>query len=189
MEYEERTEKLYFVKYRIEDSDETITIATARPETIAADVAIAVYPNHPNFGKLVGKKAINPFTKSLIPIIEDQRVEKDFGTGALKITPGHDMLDYQIGQDHNLPILHAVSKEGRITELDEDLVGFRVEEARQKAAEKLQAAGLIEKIEDYTHSVPVCERCKSVIEPLISEEWFIKMKPLAQKALQNMDKI
>jgi valyl-tRNA synthetase len=189
MEYEERKEKLYYINYVIEGLDEIITIATARPETIAADVAIAIYPNHPKFGHLVGKLAINPFTQTQIPIIEDKRVEKDFGTGALKITPGHDILDYQIGKDNGLPILHVVGKDGRITELDPQLQGLKVEEARLKAAEILEQQGLIAKIEDYTHSVPLCERSKNPVEPLISEEWFVKMKPLADKALQHLSEI
>ena len=189
MEYEERKEKLYFIKYQVQGSDEFITVATARPETIAADVAIATYPNHPKYGHLVGKKVINPFTNTSIPVIEDPRVEKDFGTGALKITPGHDLLDYEIGKDHNLPILHVVDKNGQITDLDQNLSGMKILEARNKASEILKEKGLIEKEEEYTHSVPVCERCKTVVEPLISKEWFVKMKPLAQKALEYISKV
>jgi valyl-tRNA synthetase len=151
MEYEEKKEKLYYINYKIDESDEKITIATARPETIAADVAIAVYPNHPTYAELVGKFAINPFTLTKIPIIEDNRVETDFGTGALKITPGHDMLDFAIGQDHNLPVLHSVGKDGRITDLDPDLAGLKILEAREKAALKLTEAGLIDKVEEYVH--------------------------------------
>ncbi len=187
MEYEDRKEKLYYIKYRVSGTDEYITIATARPETIAADVAIAVYPNHPQYAQFVGKKAENPFTHTEIPIIEDKRVEKDFGTGALKITPGHDLLDYEIGKDHNLPILHVVDKTGRVTELDPNLAGLKILEARDKAAEALKDQ--IEKVEEYTHAVPVCERCKTTVEPLISEEWFVKMTPLAEKALQHIGEI
>ena len=195
MDYEERKEKLYYVKYKVvaptqgRSDDEYIIIATARPETIAADVAIAIYPNHPKFKKFVGKFAVNPFTNTEIPIIEDARVEKEFGTGALKITPGHDMLDYAIGKDHNLAILHTVGKDGKITELDKDLAGLKITEAREKAAQKLRDAGLIEKEEEYTHSVPVCERCGTTVEPLISEEWFLKMSSLAQKALARIGEV
>ncbi len=190
MDYEERKEKLYFIKYSVSGTkNEYVVVATARPETIAADVAIAVYPNHPTFKKLVGKKAINPFTGAEIPIVEDLRVEKEFGTGALKITPGHDVLDYAIGKDHNLPILHVIGKDGKITDLDKDLMGQKITEAREKAAEKLRSMGRIEKEEEYTHSVPVCERCGTTVEPLISEEWFLKMQPLAQKALARMGEI
>lgn len=198
MEYQEKKEKLYFVKYLINDeaakgNAEFITIATARPETIFADVAIAVYPNHPKYKKYIGKTARNPLASKeqalMLKIIEDKRVDKDFGTGALKITPGHDLLDYEIGKDNNLPIVHAIDKTGRTTNLTGNLQGLKVEEARKLAAEKLENLGAIEKVEDYTHSVPVCERCKTVVEPLISEEWFVKMKPLAKKALKNIKKI
>ncbi len=189
IEYEERKEKLYFIDYIIEGADEKITVATARPETIAADVAIAVYPNHPKYKQLVGKLALNPFTNQQLPIIEDDRVEKDFGTGALKITPGHDPLDYEIGKTHGLPILHVVGKDGKITDLDPILKGLKVEEARIKSVEILEEKKLINKIEDYTHSVPLCERSKNPVEPLISEEWFVKMKPLSDKALKHLDEI
>jgi valyl-tRNA synthetase len=186
MEYEEKKEKLLSINYKIENSEENITIATARPETIAADVAVAIYPNHPKYSHLVGKFALNPFTNSLIPIIEDERVEREFGTGALKITPGHDLLDYEIGKDHALPILHVVDKTGRITELDPNLSGLKILEARQRAVEILSEKGQIENEEEYSHSVPVCERCKTTVEPLISEEFFVKMKPLSEKALQKI---
>ncbi|MEK7559975.1 MAG: valine--tRNA ligase [Patescibacteria group bacterium] len=189
MEYQEKKEVLYFIKYKVENDQEHITVATARPETISADVAVAIYPNHPKFKKLVGQNAQNPFTGKLIPIIEDERVQKDFGTGALKITPGHDLLDYEIGKTHNLQILHSVGKDGRITNLDPDLAGLKVEEARKKAAEKLKNLGFIEKEEEYVHFVPVCERCGTIVEPLISTEWFVKMQALKEKGLKNIDKI
>ncbi len=189
MEYQDREEKLYFVKYQIEGTDEYVTVATARPETIYADTGIATYPNHPKFSKFVGKNAVNPLNGNKLPIFEDERVEKDFGTGALKITPGHDPLDYEIGKDHNLSILHAVDKAGKMTDLTEDLSGLKIGEAREKAAGKLETAEAIEKVEDYTHSVPVCERCKTTVEPLISEEWFVKMKPLAEKALKHIKEV
>ena len=189
MEYEERKEKLYLVNYQIKDSDEVIIVATTRPETISADVGIAVYPNHPRFSKFIGKFAINPFTKTELEIFEDSRIEKGFGTGALKVTPGHDLLDFEIGKDHNLPILHSVDKTGKITGLDPKLQGLKVAEARIKAGQTLEELGALEKTEELTHTVPVCERCKTTIEPLISEEWFVKMKPLAQKALTRISEI
>src|SRR5581483_6786905 len=189
MEYEERKETLYFVNYQIEGSLEHITIATTRPETIYADTGIAIYPNHPKFSQFVGKNAVNPLNGNKIPIFEDERVDKNFGTGALKITPGHDPLDYEIGKDHGLSILHAVDKAGRMTELAEDLTGLKIDEAEKKATEKLKESGSLLKTEELVHSVPVCERCKTTIEPLISEEWFVKMKPLAQQAIKRMGEI
>lgn len=183
MEYQERNESLYFVNYQIENSTDVITIATARPETIFADTGIAVYPRHPKFQQFVGKNAINPLNGQLLPIFEDPRVDKDFGTGALKITPGHDPLDYAIGVDHKLPILHVVGKDGKLTELAKDLAGVKIDEARKSVALQLQQSNAIAKTEEYTHQVPVCERCKTTVEPLISEEWFVRMQPLAQKAI------
>src|SRR3989344_3708230 len=192
MEYEERKEKLYYVRYLIEGTkDEYIEIATTRPETIFADTAVAVYPNHEKYKKFVGKKAINPLTKKPIPIIEDKRVEKDFGTGALKITPAHDILDYQIGKDHKLEILHAVNKEGKLTDITEEFGGQKIDDAKEKVVDKLRTLGALSKEEDYKHSVAVCERCKTTIEPLISEEWFEKVDELAKGAIEiiNEDKI
>lgn len=197
MEYEEKNEKLYFIRYQVaETENEYITVATARPETIFADTAIATYPGHPQFGKLVGLHAINPLTQKEIPIIEDDRVEKEFGTGALKITPGHDPLDYAIGRDHGLPMPHVINKQGRLDDNaviqtsngEETLANSSIEDARSRVAQFLTQEGFIEKIEDYTHSVPVCERCKTVVQPLISEEWFVKMEPLAQKAVAHIEK-
>jgi len=189
MEYEERKEKLYFVKYKIEGTNDYIIIATGRPETIYADTGIATYSNHPKFAKFIGKNAANPLNGNKIPIFEDKQVDKAFGTGALKITPGHDPLDFKIGKDNSLPILHAIDKTGKMTDLAGDLVGLKIEEARKLAVEKLEQLGAIEKIEEYIHSVPVCERCKTTVEPLISEEWFIKMKPLADKALKRIGEV
>lgn len=201
MEYQERKEKLYFVKYAIKEMGhigENIVVATARPETIFADTGIAIYPNHPKYKKYIGMYAQNPLTQTEIPIVEDKRVDKKFGTGALKITPGHDLLDYEIAKDQSpaLPIYQAIDKNGKMTNLaiygpdpEDSLEGVKIDEARKRTVEILENKEAIEKVEDYVHSVPVCERCKTTIEPLISEEWFVKMKPLAQNALKNMDKI
>lgn len=190
MEYQEKEENLYFVKYEIQDApNEFIIVATTRPETIYADTGIALYPNHPKYAQFVGKNAVNPLTGRAIPIFEDDRVDREFGTGALKVTPGHDPLDYKIGKDHNLPILHVIDKTGKMTDLAEDLAGLKIDEAETKATEKLEAVGALEKVQKIFHSVPVCERCKTSVEPLISEEWFLKMEPLAKKALENIDKI
>ncbi len=200
MEYQEKKEKLYYVKYEIlQEPGEYIVIATARPETIFADTGIATYLKHPKFSKYIGMQAINPLTQGYVNVFEDERVDKNFGTGALKITPGHDILDYQIGKDKGLPMMHAIDKTGRMTNIAQiisasgeyslDLTGMKVSEARQAACQALEKFGSIERVEEYSHSVPVCERCKTVVEPLISEEWFVKMRPLADKALKNINKI
>ena len=189
MEYQEKTENLYFINYQIKDNSEFITIATTRPETIYADSGIAIYPNHPKFSQFVGKQAVNPLNGNLLPIFEDDRVDREFGTGALKVTPGHDPLDYKIGKDHELAILHVIDKTGRLTELGLDLAGLKIDEAEKKSSEKLKESGHLIKVEELVHSVPVCERCKTTVEPLISEEWFVKMEPLAKKALTKMGQI
>ena len=194
MEYEEKKEKLYYVRYQVKGQGSKvkgqnfIEIATTRPETIFADTAVAFYRNHPKFKKFVGQKVINPLTKNAIPVIEDKRVEKDFGTGALKITPAHDILDYQIGKDHKLEILHAVNKEGRLTDITGEFCGQKIDEAKEKVVEKLRTLGALSKEEDYIHSVAVCERCKTTIEPLISEEWFVRVEKLAKGAIDVIKK-
>ncbi|MDO8618544.1 MAG: class I tRNA ligase family protein, partial [Candidatus Daviesbacteria bacterium] len=213
MEYEEKKEKLYYVKYQIATSgassvdvrkpgfllNDYIVVATARPETIFADSGIAIYPEHPDFKKYEGMNATNPLTGQSIPIFSDERVKKDFGSGALKITPGHGLLDYEIGKDHNLPIRHAIDKTGRMTTLAGKFVGLKVAEARDQIGNELshlnalgwkdKKTGIEKSAEQYTHSVPVCERCKTTVEPLISEEWFVNMKPLAQKALKRIGEV
>ncbi|MDO8487170.1 MAG: valine--tRNA ligase [Candidatus Curtissbacteria bacterium] len=193
VEYEERKEKLYFVKYLVEGTkNEYIEIATTRPETIFADTAIAIYPGHPKYKKYVGKKALTPISilslsgPRSIPIIEDSRVEKELGTGALKITPGHDLLDYAIGKDHDLEVLQVIGKDGKTTMLAAPLFDLKVDEARQQVLLELRKNGSLVKEEDYKHSVAVCERCRSVVEPLISEEWFVKVGNLAKEAIKTI---
>ncbi len=203
LEYEERKESLYFVRYLIEGTkDEYIEVATTRPETIFADSGIAVYPNHPRFKKYIGKRAHLPLGNwpgDLIPIFEDKRVEKNFGTGALKITPGHDLLDYEIGKDHNLEIHQVVDKKGNLSALaghgDQHFItkngakvygleDLSVENGREATIEWLKKNDALVDIKPYKHSIAVCERCKSVVEPLISEEWFVKVDELAKGAIK-----
>src|SRR3989304_2507238 len=186
LEYEQRKEKLYFIHYKIQETkDEYIEVATTRPETIFADSGIAIYSNHPKFKKYVGKKAqipLSPIISDFVPIFEAPRVEKKFGTGALKVTPGHDILDYQIGKDHDLKIRQVVDKKGRMTELaGEKLKSLKVNRAREKVIEILKNNNALASVKPYKHSVAICERCKSVVEPLISEEWFVKVDDLAKE--------
>lgn len=200
-EYEERHDTLCYVKYQVQNTiDQFISVVTVRPETIYADVAIALHPNHKLYKNYVGMNVINPLTGKTMRVIEDERVDKDFGTGALKITPGHDLLDYEIGKTHNLPILQAIDKQGLMTQVAGEFAGQKVDKVREQVFGKLEAEDRggywdnenkksVFKAKPYTHSVPVCERCKTIVEPLISEEWFVKMKPLAEKALKNIDKI
>ncbi|MDO8498526.1 MAG: valine--tRNA ligase [bacterium] len=185
MEYVERKDQLYYLQYG------PLVIATTRPETKFADTAVAVNPKDKRYKEYVGKEfeiqTLNGPRK--MKVIADDAIDPKFGTGAEKVTPGHDLLDYEIGKKHDLPILHVINKEGRLTELAGKYAGMKVEEARGAMLPELKEKGILIKTEDYTHSVPVCERCKTTVQPIISEEWFVKMKPLAEKALKNLDKV
>ena len=179
LEYEERKEKLYFLKYG------PLTLATARPETKFGDTAMAVNPKDKRYKEYVGKVfTIETLTGNRkMKVVADSAVDPKFGTGVIKVTPGHDFVDYEIGKRHNLPILQAINKDGRLTDLAGKYEGMKVMEAREKMLPELKEKGILIKTEDYTHNVAVCERCKSIIEPLISEEWFVKVKDLAKGAI------
>lgn len=185
MEYQERTEKLYYLKYG------PLTLATARPETKFGDTAMAVNPKDKRYQDYVGKEfeieTLNG--KRKMKVIADLAVDPKFGTGVIKVTPGHSFADYEIGKRHNLPIVNVINKEGKLTEIAGKYAGMKVLEARTAMIPELKEKGILIKEEEYKHSVPVCERCKTVIEPIISEEWFVKMKPLAEKALKNINQI
>jgi len=183
--------KLYFIKYPLENSTSSqgglqanfITVATTRPETMLGDSGIAVNPKDKRFKKLVGKNAILPLQNKVIPIFGDQRIDLSFGTGAVKITPSHDPLDWEIGKDHSLPEIQIINEKALITELGGKYVGMTVHEARQAIIKDLEKLNLLEKIEELTHSVSICERCKTIIEPLTSEQWFINVESLKKKAI------
>lgn len=185
MEYEERTEKLYYLKYG------PFTLATSRPETKFGDTAIAVNPKDKRYKEFVGQEfeieTLNGPKK--MKIIADDVVDPEFGTGVIKVTPAHDFTDYEIGKRHGLAIIQVINKGGRLTEIAGKYAGMKVLEAREAMLPELKEKGILIKEEDYKHSVPVCERCKTVVEPIISEEWFVKMKPLAEKALKSLDKV
>lgn len=185
MEYQKRKEKLYYLKYG------PLTLATARPETKFGDTAMAVNPKDKRYKDFVGKEfEIETLSgKRKMKVIADEAVDPKFGTGVIKVTPGHSFADYEIGKRYDLPIVNVINKEGRLTEIAGKYAGMKVLEAREAMTPELREKGILLKEEEYVHSVPVCERCKTVVEPIISEEWFVKMKPLAQKALKNMDKI
>ncbi len=181
VDYEERDSKLYYVKYSIENSDDYIMVATTRPETIFVDTGIAIHPDHKKYSKFVGKNAVNPLNGDLIPIFEDKRIEEGFGTGALKITPAHDILDYEIGKEKNMTILNAIDLNGRMTQLAGDYVGLKVNDAREKCALKLEELGSLEKTEDHKNSIPICKAGHS-IEPMVLPNWFVKVKTLKEPA-------
>jgi valyl-tRNA synthetase len=177
-DHQEEKGKLYFIKYG------PITIATTRPETMFADVAVAVNPKNKKYASLAGQMVPLPLTKKQIPVIKDELVDPDFGTGALKITPGHDELDFEIGEKHGLEKLTAVNQYGKLTDITGPYMGLKINEARERVVEDLQKGGFIEKIVDFTHSVGHCQRCGTITEPLISSQWFVKIQPLAKKAIK-----
>ncbi len=187
MEYLEKRETLYFLKYG------PLTLATARPETKFGDTAMAVNPKDNRYKDYIGKEfeieTLNGKKKMIV--VGDDAVDPKFGTGVIKVTPGHDFTDYEIGKRHNLPIIQVINKEGRLTDLAGKYAGMKVLEARQAMIPDLKEKGILVKEEEYTHNVSLCERCKSVVEPLISEEWFVKMKDIAKGGISAIksDKI
>jgi valyl-tRNA synthetase len=182
VDHVERDDNLYYLNYG------TVTIATTRPETIFADVAIAVNPKDPNNAKLIGQTAKIPLIGREIPIIGDSLVEIGFGTGALKITPGHDATDFAIGEKHKLPILSVIDEAGKMTSVPEKYSGMKVNAAREAVVADLEVAGVLVKKELIHHTVGVCYRDKGVIEPMISEQWFLTVKPLTELALKAIKK-
>ncbi|MDD6507979.1 MAG: valine--tRNA ligase [Bacteroidales bacterium] len=184
--------KFYHMRYFISDgqgnpTDKYIVVATTRPETIMADAAVCVNPNDERHSWLKGKKVLIPLINKEIPIIEDEYVEMDFGTGCLKVTPAHDAHDYEIGLRHNLPVIDIIDDHGRLNEDAQILVGEDRFEARKKIAKMLEEAGNIEKIEDYTSPIGYSERTNCVIEPRLSAQWFLKMDQLAPTALASVE--
>lgn len=182
----ERTDKLYYVKYKIEGDKGFVTIATTRPETILGDTAVCVNPNDKRFTHLKGKNVIVPICNRIVPIIQDDYVDMEFGTGCLKITPAHDVNDKDIGERHNLEVIDILNDDGTLNHFGLHYQGMDRELARNEAAKELDALGVLVKIEDYTHKVGTSERTKAVIEPKISAQWFLKMKDLAKPALNNV---
>ena len=174
------------IRYPLADGSGHIAIATVRPATIPADVAVAVHPDDDRYRDLVGKEAIVPFVERRVPIIADERVEPQFGTGALKITPGHDPTDFEIGRDHGLPEPMVIGPDGRMNDTVPELSGLTQEEASERVLAWCRERDLIEKRESYRHSVALCERCESRIEPLISLQWWCAMGELRKPALEAL---
>ena len=188
LEVKEETKKdgkLYFLQYPIKDSDEKITVATTRPETMLGDTAVAVNGDDERYKNLIGKTILLPLTSREITIIADEYVESEFGTGAVKITPAHDANDYEIGMRHDLEKLIVMNDDATMNETaGADFAGLDRYAAREKVIEKFDELGLLEKIEDYEVVLPHCERCKTVIEPLLSEQWFVNMNEMRDLALE-----
>jgi valyl-tRNA synthetase len=183
----EVNQKLYYIKYLISGTeDQFLTIATTRPETIMADAAICINPNDERFTHLKGKKVFVPLVNHEIPVIEDEYVDIEFGTGCLKVTPAHDLNDYELGVKHNLPVTDILNDDGTLNELAVILVGEDRFVARKKIAKMLEEAGHLEKVEDYKSQVGFSERTDAAIEPKLSMQWFVKMKEMAQPALDDV---
>ncbi|MEJ2513441.1 MAG: valine--tRNA ligase [Anaerolineales bacterium] len=183
VEYSEEAGKLYYFKYRIQDSDDFIPVATTRPETILGDTAVAVHPEDERFQQFIGQTALVPILDREIPVIADSYVDREFGTGALKITPGHDINDYEIGERHNLEIVSILNKDASINEHGGPYAGQDRFECRKNIWADMKEADLVIKETDYTLKVPRSQRGGEIIEPMISTQWFVKIKPLAEPAL------
>ena len=184
VEYREENSHLWHIRYPVKGEDSYIIVATTRPETMLGDTAVAVHPEDERYQNLIGKTCILPIMNKEIPIIADSFVEKEFGTGAVKITPAHDMNDYQAGLRHNLEIIEVFDENFKMGDLVPEYKGMDLLEARYKIVDKLKEIGVLEKEEEYVHNVAKCERCKNTIEPKISEQWFVKMKELAEPAIK-----
>ena len=199
VEYIEEKGKLYYIKYPLVGEKGYVVVATTRPETYLGDTAVAVNPRDERYKKLIGKRVRLPLidwtrkdlngedVSAEIPIIADERVEKEFGTGAVKVTPAHDPADFEIGMDAGLPQVVVMDEEAVLNDNAGPYKGLERYAARKKILEDLEKNGFIEKIEDYQHNVGTCYRCHTVIEPYISEQWFVKMKPLAELALKAVE--
>ena len=185
VEHAEEASTLYYLRYPGEAGGDGVVIATQRPETILADVAVAVHPDDPRYRQLLGTRVVVPVVNRPVPVIADRRVEREFGTGAVKITPGHDPADNEIGADHHLPVLICLDRHARVTDLGgERYQGLDRFEARRLIVDDLRAGGALVREEPYTTSIGRCDRCKTVIEPYISEQWFCRMKELAAPAIE-----
>ncbi|MFO7152814.1 MAG: valine--tRNA ligase [Bacillota bacterium] len=184
VEHEERQDKLYYVNYPFSDGLGHITVATTRPETILGDTAVAVNPADERYRACIGKTVVLPLVGREIPIIADDYVDMEFGTGAVKVTPAHDPNDFEMGLRHQLPMVKVMDEEGRMNENAGRFEGLDRYECRKAIVEELKEKGYLEKIEDLNHSVGKCYRCHTVVEPMVSKQWFVRMKPLAEPAIE-----
>ncbi|MDI6601787.1 MAG: valine--tRNA ligase [Thermoanaerobacteraceae bacterium] len=184
VEHQEEEGHLWYIRYPFKDGNGYVMIATTRPETMLGDTAVAVNPDDERYRDAVGRTLILPIVGREIPVIADDYVDMEFGTGAVKVTPAHDPNDFECGERHNLPRIQVIGEDGRMTAEAGKYSGFDRYDARAKIVEELKEQGLLEKTEKIVHSVGHCYRCDTIIEPLISKQWFVKMKPLAEPALK-----
>ena len=189
VEMKEQDGKLWYLKYPVKgEKDRYVVVATTRPETMLGDTAVAVNPNDERYKDLIGKTVILPLMNREIPVIADEYVDKEFGTGVVKITPAHDFNDFMIGEKHNLKFVNVMTKDAKMNENAGKYAGLDRYEAREKILNDLESLGLLEKIDDYKLFAGHCYRCSTIVEPLISEQWFVKIKPLAEKAIEAVKK-
>jgi valyl-tRNA synthetase len=188
VEHEEQAGHFWHIKYPIVGSDEFVEIATTRPETLLGDSAVAVHPDDERYQHLIGKMVILPLVNKEIPVVADSYVDKEFGTGVVKITPAHDPNDFEVGKRHNLPEINIMNDNATINELGGKYAGMDRYEARKAMVADLDALGLLVKVEDHSHNVGTHDRCRTTVEPLIKQQWFVKMEELAKPAIEALSK-
>lgn len=188
VEYEEEPSSLWHIRYDAPDKSFSLEVATTRPETMLGDTGVAVNPDDERYAAFIGKKVIVPIVNREIEVIADPFVEKEFGTGVVKITPAHDFNDFNAGKKHGLEIIRVIDEDGKMTGIADKYKGMGIEEARAKIVEELKELGALTKIEPYKHNVGKCYRCHHTVEPMISKQWFVKMETLAKPALEAVEK-
>ena len=187
VEYQDKPGHLWHMRYPLTDGSGYLVVATTRPETMMGDTGVAVNPNDERYQNLIGKTVMLPIMNREIPIVADDYVEMDFGTGCVKMTPAHDPNDFEVGLRHNLDVIRVLDDNGKVNENGGPYEGMDRYECRKKVIEDLEALGLMEKIEDYSHNVGTCYRCHNDVEPIISAQWFVKMEPLAKEAMRVVE--
>ena len=185
--HQERKDKLYYLRYPVTGSEEFVIVATTRPETMLGDSAVAVHPEDARYRHLAGKHLLLPLMKREIPLITDSYVNREFGTGAVKVTPAHDPADFETGLRHFLPEINIMDETGRLNENAGPYADLDRWEARKRVMQDLYHEGLVERVEDYVHAVGTCQRCHTVVEPRASTQWFVKVKPLAEAAIRAVE--
>ena len=184
VEYEEKESSLWHIRYPLEDGSGYLTVATTRPETMLGDTAVAVHPDDDRYKNYVGKAVILPVVNKAIPVVADDYVEQEFGTGVVKITPAHDPNDFEIGLRHDLPVLNVLTEDGHMNENAGRFVGMDMLECRKALVEELTKGEYLVKTEPLKHNVGACYRCRTTVEPRVSKQWFVRMKPLAEPAIK-----
>jgi valyl-tRNA synthetase len=182
--HEERQGNLWYLRYPVAGTKESIIVATTRPETMLGDTGVAVHPDDERYKHLIGKKVSLPLMNREIPIVADEAVERDFGTGAVKITPAHDPNDFELGRRHKLPEIDVMTEDAHMNAAAGAYAGMDRFDARKRIVEDLKAQGFLERVENHSHAVGICDRCKTVIEPRVSTQWFCKMNSMAEKAIE-----